>query len=75
MCRCRSATVQLATDLLVGLRERSGCQTRPMLVGINACKVLRRAVLDVLDHPAIQRCQIHKLRNVKGIYRNDFARV
>jgi transposase-like protein len=28
-------------------------------------KALRKAVLDVLDHPVIQRCQLHKIRNVK----------
>jgi putative transposase len=27
--------------------------------------LLRKAVLDVLDHPVIQRCQLHKIRNVK----------
>ena len=39
--------------------------TRPMLVGLDGSKALRRAVLDVLDHPVIQRCQLHKIRNVK----------
>jgi hypothetical protein len=29
-------------------------------------KALRRAVLDVFDHPVIQRCQLHKIRNVRG---------
>jgi Transposase, Mutator family len=28
-------------------------------------KALRKAVVDVLDHPVIQRCQLHKVRNVK----------
>ena len=36
-----------------------------MLVGIDGSKALRRAVLDVLERPVIQRCQIHKVRNVK----------
>jgi putative transposase len=31
---------------------------------IDGAKALRRAVRDVLDHPVIQRCQLHKLRNV-----------
>ena len=31
---------------------------------IDGAKALRRAVLDVFDHPVIQRCQLHKLRNV-----------
>jgi transposase-like protein len=28
-------------------------------------KALRKAVVDVLDHPVMQRCQLHKIRNVK----------
>ncbi len=36
-----------------------------MLVGLDGSKALRKAVLDVLDHPVIQRCQLHKIRNVK----------
>jgi putative transposase len=55
----------LVTDLLVDLRDRGLDVTRPMLVGIDGSKALRKAVLDVLDHPAIQRCQLHKVRNVK----------
>jgi putative transposase len=51
-------------DLLVGLRERGLEVTRPILVVIDGAKALRRAVLDVFDHPVIQRCQLHKLRNV-----------
>jgi transposase-like protein len=55
----------LVTELLVGLRERGLDVSRPMLVGIDGSKALRRAVLDVLERPVIQRCQIHKVRNVK----------
>ena len=56
----------LVTDLLVDLRERGLDVTRPMLVGLDGSKALRKAVLDVLDHPVIQRCQLHKIRiNVK----------
>jgi putative transposase len=51
-------------DLLVGLGERGLEVTRPILVVIDGAKALRRAVLDVFDHPVIQRCQLHKLRNV-----------
>jgi transposase-like protein len=58
-----NATV--VTDLLAGLRERGLDVTRPMLVGIDGSKALRKAVVDVLDHPVIQRCQLHKTRNVK----------
>jgi putative transposase len=55
----------LVTGLLVDLRERGLDVTRPMLVGLDGSKALRKAVVDVLDHPVIQRCQIHKVRNVK----------
>jgi putative transposase len=57
-----NATV--VTDLLVGLRERGLEVTRPLLVVIDGAKALRRAVTEVFDHPVIQRCQLHKLRNV-----------
>ncbi len=55
----------LVTDLLVDLRERGLDVTRPMLVGLDGAKALRKAVVDVLEHPVIQRCQLHKVRNVK----------
>ncbi|GBE68334.1 hypothetical protein MFM001_47960 [Mycobacterium sp. MFM001] len=55
----------LVTDLLIGLRERGLDVTRPMLVGLDGSKALRKAVLDVLERPVIQRCQTHKIRNVK----------
>ena len=35
------------------------------LVVIDGAKALRRALLDVFDHPVFQRCQVHKIRNVK----------
>jgi putative transposase len=54
----------VVTDLLVGLRERGLDTTRPILVVIDGAKALRRAVTEVFDHPVIQRCQLHKLRNV-----------
>lgn len=55
----------LVTELLVDLRERGLDVTRPMLVGLDGSKALRKAVVDVLDHPVIQRCQLHKVRNLK----------
>ena len=55
----------LVCGLLVDLRDRGLDVTRPMLVGIDGSKALRKAVLDVLDRPVIQRCQLHKIRNVK----------
>jgi putative transposase len=57
-----NATV--VTDLLVNLRDRGLEVTRPLLVVIDGAKALRRAVTDVFDHPVVQRCQLHKLRNV-----------
>jgi transposase-like protein len=51
-------------DLLAGLRDRGLDTTRPLLVVVDGAKALRRAVTDVFDHPVIQRCQLHKLRNV-----------
>ena len=57
-----NATV--VTEVLTGLRERGLDATRPILVVLDGAKALRRAVTEVFDHPVIQRCQLHKLRNV-----------
>jgi hypothetical protein len=54
----------VVTDVLTGLRERGLEVTQPILVVIDGAKALRRAVTEVFDHPVIQRCQLHKLRNV-----------
>jgi putative transposase len=54
----------VVTEVLAGLRDRGLDTTRPILVVIDGAKALRRAVTDVFDHPVIQRCQLHKLRNV-----------
>jgi putative transposase len=51
-------------DLLASLRDRGLEVTRPILVVLDGAKALRRAVDDVFDHPVVQRCQLHKLRNV-----------
>jgi putative transposase len=55
----------LARELLTGLRERGLEVTKPTLVVIDGAKALRRAILDVFDHPVIARCQQHKIRNVR----------
>jgi hypothetical protein len=55
----------LVCDLLVGLRERGLDVTRPILVVIDGSKALARAVREVFDHPVTQRCQLHKIRNVR----------
>jgi transposase-like protein len=55
----------LVTELIVGLRERGLDVTKPILAVLDGSKALRRAVLDVFDHPVVARCQLHKIRNVK----------
>jgi transposase-like protein len=55
----------LARELLVGLRERGLEVTRPILCVLDGAKALHRAITDVLDHPVIARCQLHKVRNVR----------
>lgn len=55
----------LVKRLLVGLRERGLDTTRPTLMVLDGAKALTAAVKEVFDHPVIQRCQEHKLRNVK----------
>lgn len=55
----------LARELIVGLRERGLDLTRPVLVVLEGSKALRRAALDVFDRPVIQRCRLHKIRNVR----------
>ena len=54
----------VVTELLSGLRERGLDTHRPILVGIDGAKALRAGVAKVFDHPVIQRCQLHKVRNV-----------
>jgi transposase-like protein len=53
----------VVTDLLTDLRDRGLDTARPLVV-IDGAKALRRAVTDVFHHPILQRCQLHKLRNV-----------
>ncbi len=55
----------LATELLVGLRERGLDVTKPILVVLDGSSALRKAVVDVFDHPIVARCQLHKIRNVQ----------
>jgi putative transposase len=55
----------VVTGLLAGLRDRGLNVTRPILVVIDGAKALSSAVKAVFDHPAIQRCQLHKIRNVE----------
>ena len=55
----------LVRELLVGLRERNLDVTRPILAVLDGAKALSRAVRDVFDKPLIQRCQEHKIRNIR----------
>src|SRR3954465_4733312 len=65
LVECSTENATVVTDLLTGLRERGLDVPRPLLVGIDGAKALRKATVDVFDHPVIQRCQLHKIRNVQ----------
>jgi hypothetical protein len=58
-------TTTLARELLVGRRERGLDMTRPIRGVREGATALRRAVVDVFDHPVLARCQQHKIRNVR----------
>jgi putative transposase len=64
----------VVTELLTDLRGRGLDTTRPILVGIDGGKALHAAVVAVFDHPVIQRCQMHKLRNVADKLPDDLAK-
>ncbi len=55
----------LVTELITGLRERGLDVTRPVLAVLDGAKALSRAVKDVSGKPLIQRCQQHKIKNVR----------
>jgi putative transposase len=55
----------LATDLITGLRGRGLDVTKPILAVLDGAKTPTRAVKDVFDQPLIQRCQQHKIKNVR----------
>ena len=55
----------LVTDLITGLRERGLDVTKPVLAVLDGAKALSRAVKDVFDQPLVQRCQQHKIKNVR----------
>ncbi len=56
----------VVTALLTDLADRGLDVTRPVLVVIDGAKALAAAVRAVFDRPLIQRCQLHKIRNVEG---------
>jgi putative transposase len=55
----------LVTGLITGLRERGLDVTKPILAVLDGAKALSCAVKDVFDKPLIQRCQQHKIKNVR----------
>jgi len=55
----------LVRGLLADLRERGLDVTRPVLAVLDGSKALAAGVREVFDHPVVQRCQLHKIRNVK----------
>ncbi len=55
----------LVTDLVTGLRDRGLDVTRPVLAVLDGARALSRAVKDVFGKPLIQRCQQHKIKNVR----------
>jgi transposase-like protein len=55
----------LVTGLITGLRDRGLDVTKPILAVLDGAKALSRAVRDVFDQPLIQRCQQHKIKNVR----------
>ena len=58
---------EVATSLLEELRERGLETNRPTLFVLDGAKALRTAVKRVWGrHAVIQRCQVHKRRNVKA---------
>lgn len=57
----------LATELLQDLLARGLRVEQPMLFAIDGGKGLRKALRDVFgDRAVVQRCQVHKMRNVRG---------
>jgi putative transposase len=53
-------------DLLAGLRDRGLNTTRTTLFVLDGAKALSAGVGAVFDQPVIQRCQLHKIRNVEA---------
>lgn len=64
----------VVTELLTDLRGRGLDTTRPILVGIYGGKALHAAIIAVFDHPVMQLCQMHKLRNGADKLPDDLAK-
>jgi transposase-like protein len=62
-------------QLLGDLVERGLDATQPMLIVLDGGKALRKAVRQTLGDPSpVQRCQVHKRRNVKELLPQAFQR-
>ena len=58
---------EVVTSLLTDLRDRGVCTDQPTLFCLDGSKALRAGVTRVFGSNAVvQRCQIHKQRNVEG---------
>lgn len=55
----------LVRGLLVDLRERGLDTTKPVLAVLDGSKALAAGIREVFDRPVLQRCQLHKIRNVR----------
>src|ERR1051326_8350956 len=55
----------LVTDRIPGLRARGLDVPKPALAVLDGAKALSSAVKKVFDKPVIQRCQQHKIANVR----------
>ncbi len=57
---------RMVTDLLTDLVDRGVSSEQATLFVIDGAKALRKAIRDVFgeEHGVVQRCQLHKLRNV-----------
>src|SRR5215831_13626466 len=55
----------LVTDLITGLRDQGLDVIKPVLAVLDGAKALSRGVNDIFDQPLIQRCQQHKIKNVR----------
>jgi transposase-like protein len=60
-----SENAEVVKDLLVGLRDRGFSPGERILVVLDGAKALRKAVVECFGPKVlIQRCQVHKVRNV-----------
>ena len=64
--RTATENAQVCKELLESLRERGVRTDLPTLFVLDGAKALRAAVANVWgENGLVQRCQVHKLRNVK----------